>query len=137
MTKNRNLFTRVSRRKVLKASAASVGVLSFGTGTAVATHRDFGLVERENHRTGVPFELTSKPVEPLKRFSCNATESPELADCFDILYEDEEEERPVSFEAPDGEVAVGDKLVFRPLNCRTPRQPDGRPWHLVPYEEAD
>lgn len=134
MRKNRNLLTGVSRRKILKASAASVGLLSIGTGTSAASHADFGLVERENHRMGVPFELTSKPVEPFKRFTCNRTEPTEAADCFNISYEDEEEERPVAFEAPDEEVEVGDKLVFGPLTCRTPGQPDGRPWHLVPYE---
>lgn len=137
MSKNKQLFTEVSRRKLLKASAATVGVLGIGAGTSAASQADFGLVERENHRIGVPFNLTSKPVEPFKRFTCDATEPTEAADCFNILYEDEEEERPVAFETPDEEVEVGDELVFGPLTCRTPGQPDERPWHLVPYEEAD
>lgn len=133
---NNERTTGVSRRKILQAGAATAGMLGIGIGTASASDYEYGLIERNNHRKGVPFELVGLPLEPNKRFSCNPNDPFEAADCFDIQYEDELEPRKVAFETRDGAVHVGDVLVFGPATCLTRDQPDGRPWVLAPFEEA-
>jgi hypothetical protein len=127
----------ISRRRILQASVVTAGIVGLGVGPASANHAQRGLVRRDAHRKGIPFEVTNLPVpEVEKQFTCNRNESKELANCYDIEYDDGVEE-DLAFEVPvaEDDVEIGDKFVFGPMTCFTQEDGAGRLWHLTFFEE--